>query len=323
MRNDTLEPLDVDGLICVEPPYFALRDLSRVAPGEIVADIPVEAPAGLQTTPLGISEIGRHLAIAGLCAASTVNPRPGRHFYLARAARGRWHLSAAATAALAAEGLTVRARAGFPAPRRAAAETALHAADGTLLATLDVEYDVMTRGVFARVVGEPVPDVPAAANPYARALPLEDLTVRGGHGSARLAVTPGMCPGHFAGHPVLPVATLSSGMTALVDAAVAARGTGARWRPVTWWLSAEKLAHAGQTVVFEGVVEHAAEDPKGAMGAAGALATFRGTARVGAETVAEGGVELVLVGEGAPPGAPWEAPGEDAAAYGPLPVQRF
>ncbi|MFD0153855.1 hypothetical protein ACFVID_31280 [Streptomyces sp. NPDC127132] len=300
MPNSITAPLDVDGLICVEPPYFALRDLRREAPGEVTAEIAVEADGGRQATPIGISEIGRHLAIAGLCAAATVNPREGRHFYLARAAKGSWHAPAAPQGAPAADGLTGRASAFFASPRRAVAATRLTDRDGTLLATLDVEYDVLPQPVFDRLLGDRVPDAPVTVNPYSLPMPLEGLEVRGGRGSATLTVTPEMCPGHFAGHPVLPVATLSVGMTTLVDHAVAVRGGHLRWLPVTWFLSAEKLAHAGETVVFEGEVTYAAEDPKGALGAAGAAARFRGTARVGSEIVAEGGVDLLLVGDDTP-----------------------
>ncbi|WP_329621006.1 hypothetical protein OG357_11235 [Streptomyces sp. NBC_01255] len=299
MPNSTTAPLDVDGLICVEPPYFALRDLRREAPGEVTAEIAAEADGGRQATPLGISEIGRHLAIAGLCAAATVNPREGRHFYLARAARGSWHAPATPQGAPVADGLTGSASAFFASPRRAAAATRLTDRDGSLLATLDVEYDVLAQPVFERVLGDRVPDAPVTVNPYSLPMPLEGVEIRGGHGTATLTVTPEMCPGHFAGHPVLPVATLSVGMTSLIDHAVAARGGHLRWLPVSWFLSADKLVHAGETVVFEGEVTSAAEDPKGALGAAGAAVSFRGTARVGSETVADAGVELVLVDDGA------------------------
>ncbi|MCX5393388.1 hypothetical protein [Streptomyces sp. NBC_00094] len=300
VETGTPGPLDVHGLICVEPPYFALRDLRREAPGEVTAEIPVEADGGRQATPIGISEIGRHLAIAGLCAAATVNPREGRHFYLARAARGSWHAPATPPGTHPVDGLIGRAGAAFSSPRRVAAGTCLTSRDGTLLATLDVEYDVLAQPVFERVLGDRVPDAPVTVNPYSLPMPLRQVEVRGGHGSAALTVTPEMCPGHFAGHPVLPVATLSVGMTTLIDHVVAARGRHLRWLPVTWFLSADKLVHAGETVVFEGEVTYAAGDPKGALGAAGAVASFRGTARVGSETVAEAGVDLLLVDDGVP-----------------------
>src|SRR5260370_12037832 len=84
------EPLDVPSVICVPRPYFALSDLRQITPGEVSADISAETDPMGQAVSIGIGEVGRHLAILGLCGAATVNPRSGRHFYLARTAHLQW-----------------------------------------------------------------------------------------------------------------------------------------------------------------------------------------------------------------------------------------
>ncbi|MFP2911776.1 hypothetical protein ACLESD_43490 [Pyxidicoccus sp. 3LFB2] len=281
--------------ICVRDPYFALKDVTVMGKGEVVARIPVQQDPDAEAGPISLAESGRHLAILGSCASALVAPKDGQHFYLACGARGTWLRPQAM--ARSTELLWGLARAEFTGKRTATAQTLLSLEDGTPLFRLEVDYNVLSAAAFTRLFGdarvemrrEPRRDdvqrtpeewAKLRQNPYSKPLALRDWRPDGESLNATLGpVTPEMCKGHFALHPVMPVAIVASGMTR-VATNLLRRLEGAPWarclaKDVR--LSANNLAFAGQTVTF-GAVRRSHE---------GADHTFSCQASVGERVVAE------------------------------------
>ncbi|MBT2427482.1 hypothetical protein J7F02_17845 [Streptomyces sp. ISL-112] len=275
-------PLDPSGLICVSRPYFALEDLRRIAPGRVVATVPVETDPGRQAAVMGVGEAGRHLAILGLCAASTINRSPGRFAYLARTARVEW--LAGPTLAPQQGPLVGHAKATFTTLRKATADTRLtDASTGEIIARMSVAYDVLPHQLLTRLLGAPTPTSAPPANPYREPIPLEHFRLDPATGtvSAELPVTTTLCPGHFDDHPVLPVAVAATAMTRLVDRAIEELYPHARWVAGPLTLQADGFAHAGETVTFTAT-------PIRGM-------TYRCIARTTTQTLASVDVQLVLI----------------------------
>jgi hypothetical protein len=255
--------------ICVRDPYFALKDVTVMGEGEVVARVPVQQDPDAEAGPISIAESGRHLAILGSCASALMAPKDGQHFYLACAARGQWLRPE--PMARATDLLWGLAKARFTGKRTATAQTLLSLEDGTPLFRLEVDYNVLSAAAFTRLFGEARVDMRREPrrddgvqrtpeewarlrqNPYSKPLALRDWRPDGESLNATLGpVTPEMCKGHFALHPVMPVAIVASGMTR-VATTLLRRLEGAPWaRCLTKdvRLSADSLAFAGQTVTF-------------------------------------------------------------------------
>ena len=234
--------------ICVTPPYYALGDLTSPAPGLAGATVPVQSPTGRQATLINLAEAGRHLAILGLCAAASTNPKTARHYYLAHRGLGRMYPPVGTLTTLHG---TARAR--MTGRNRAVAETELRDDDGNLVARLDLEYLVLAVPVFRRLMGPaPGPDAAEPANPYSLPAPLADVTADTRSATAKLAVEAAMCRGHFAGYPALPVSVAGFASFALFDHVLeAAAGPDARWQAGVYRLQADHLAAAGQTCAVD------------------------------------------------------------------------
>lgn len=255
--------------ICVRDPYFALKDVTVLSRGEVMARVPVQLDPGAEAMPISLAECGRHLAILGSCASAMVAPKDGQHFYLACGARGQWLQPNAQERAQ--DLLWALAQAEYTGKRTATARTLLSAADGTPLFKLEVDYNVLSAAAFTRLFGDArvemrrAPRAPDTVqrtpeewaklrqNPYSKPLDLRDWQPDGECIRATLGpVTPDLCKGHFAMHPVLPVAIVASGMTRAATE-LGRRLTGspeARFVAKDVRLSADSLAYAGQTVVF-------------------------------------------------------------------------
>ncbi|MEV6576392.1 hypothetical protein [Streptomyces sp. NPDC051577] len=276
--------LDVEDLICVTRPYFALEDLRAIAPGRAVATVPVEAERGLQAAVIGIGEVGRHLAILGLCAAATVNRKHGRHAYLARTARVEW--LAAPTLTPPSGPLVGHAQAIMDTAKHATADTRLtDAGTGEILARMSISYDVLPHKLLSRLLGELIPGSASSggAKPYTEPLPLRKLHCDPDTGavSAELSITAGMCAGHFDDHPVLPVAVAATAMSNLVDYGITQRHPNAHWVAGPLTLTADNFARAGQTLTFNAT-------PTQAMG-------YHCTAQLDGQTIAAVTIQLILV----------------------------
>lgn len=255
--------------ICVRDPYFALKDVTVMGQGELVARVPVQQDPDAEAGPISIAESGRHLAILGSCATATLAQKDGQHFYLACGARGQWLTQE--PMARSTDLLWGLAQAELTGKRTATARTLLSLADGTPVFRLEVDYNVLSAAAFTRLFGEARVDMrreprrddgvqrtpeewaKLRQNPYAKALALRDWRPDGEFLTASLGtVTPDMCKGHFALHPVMPVAIVASGMTRVattllrrLEAAPWARCVAKDVR-----LSADSLAYAGQQVTF-------------------------------------------------------------------------
>jgi hypothetical protein len=234
--------------ICVTPPYYALGDLTSPAPGLAGATVPVQSPTGRQATLINLAEAGRHLAILGLCAAASTNPKTARHYYLAHRGIGRMYPPVGALSTLHG---TASAR--MAGRNRAVAETELHDDDGNLVARLDLEYLVLSVPVFRRLMGTATAaDATGPASPYSKPAALADVAVDIRGGTAKLAVEATMCRGHFAGYPALPVSVAGYASFALFDHVLeAAAGPDARWQAGVYRLQADHLAAAGQTCTVD------------------------------------------------------------------------
>lgn len=253
--------------ICVRDPYFALKDVT-VLPGEVVARVPVQMVSEAEAMPIGLGEAGRHLAILGSCGAALVAPKDGQHFYLASAARGQWLQPSAQERGT--DMLWALAQAEYTGKRTCTARTLLSSSDGTPLFRLEVDYNVLSAAAFTRLFGEarqemrrePRPSdtvqrtpeewAKLRQNPYSKPLDLHDWSREGDNLSASLVVTPELCKGHFAMHPVMPVAVVAGGMTRMATTLGRSleMSPGARFVAKDVKLSADSLAYAGQKVVF-------------------------------------------------------------------------
>ncbi|MCE9668856.1 hypothetical protein LY474_13625 [Myxococcus stipitatus] len=294
--HTVLSAADLYPRICVRDPYFALKDVTVMGKGEVVARVPVQQDPDAEAGVIGIAEAGRHMAILGSCASALMAPKDGQHFYLACGARGEWLRREPMKRGN--ELLWGLAQASFTGKRTATARTLLSTPDGMPVFRLEVDYNVLSAAAFTRLFGEarvemrreprrddgvqrtPEEWARMRQNPYSKPLELRDWSSDGESISATLGpVTTEMCKGHFALHPVMPVAIVASGMTR-VATTLLRKLEGAPWarclaKDVR--LSADSLAYAGQTVNF-GAVRRSHD---------GANHTFTCQASVGERVVAE------------------------------------
>lgn len=268
--------------ICVRPPYFALSELCVRPDGTLTAGVMPELDPGPEAHPIALAEAGRHLAILGSCAAALRSPDAGRTFYLAVRAEGSWF--APPLTAERAGPLFASATAMFPDRRSARAETALHAADGSPLMSLTVDYKVLPEAAFHRIFR--VQSTPAAAervagpSPFHAALPLVEWRRAGEHMHARLpSVGPELCAGHFPELPALPVAVVAGGMLQVAQQLLRELVGADPLRCIAGEasLAAQELALAGETIDFTARCT----------GQRGRVYTFEGAARAGERTIAE------------------------------------
>ncbi|MEU5877067.1 hypothetical protein [Spirillospora sp. NPDC047279] len=252
--------LDVGELICVSKPYYALRDLVTTGPGMVEATVPVERPPGREATPITMAELGRHLAILGLCGAATVNPVAGRHFYLAGDAMVEW--LAPPTSERPSE-LHGRATTAFTSRRRTArAHTELLDASGAVLAQVRIDYTVISERTFEHLFPADPPLVPTQVNPYRGDLPFPEVEVIDGRVEADLLVEPDMCVGHFTDRPMLPVAVAAGGLATIGERLLRERaGTDDfTWSSTRMALQAQRLVRAGTKVTFVAKADPENED---------------------------------------------------------------
>lgn len=263
--------------ICVRDPYFALSEVRRVGDGELTARVPVEQETGAEASPINAAEVGRHLAILGSCAASLVNTKDGQHYYLARRARlERLHEGPLPRAT---ELLHGTARAEFREKRTATAYTRLTDARGLPLFSLEVDYNVLSAAAFLRLFqgarlemrreprAERGPRNTSAdfaalrQNPHREPPPLHGYVRDGECLKATLGpVSAELCKGHFALHPVLPVAVVMSGLSGLAGTLLRelVGNPSARYLVTRGEVRADSLAYAGESVTF-GAHRHGVE----------------------------------------------------------------
>jgi hypothetical protein len=77
------EEKDLQSLIAVTEPYFALSNTKITPKGFLTANFQVELKKHNEIPNISLSEAGRHLAILGSLALANSNTRKERHYYLA------------------------------------------------------------------------------------------------------------------------------------------------------------------------------------------------------------------------------------------------
>jgi 3-hydroxymyristoyl/3-hydroxydecanoyl-(acyl carrier protein) dehydratase len=266
--DEELSRQELYARICVRDPYFALHAVKVVGDGEVTAGVPVEQETAGECSPINAAEVGRHLAILGSCAASLVNPKEGQHYYLARRARlERLHEGPLPRATGLLRGT---AKADFKERRTATAQALLSSEEGQPLFSLEVDYNVLSAAAFLRLFqgarqdmrcesrarceaqGTPADFAAMRQNPHRQPPPLRDLVSEGECLKATLHVGAELCKGHFAMHPVLPVAVVMSGLSGLAGQLLGTLvgNPSVRYLVKQGEVRAESLAYAGETVTF-------------------------------------------------------------------------
>lgn len=254
-------------LIDVRPPYFAFQSVASDEPGTASAVVRAEQPLGHEDGPVSGAEAGRHLAILGACACSSVWEGTGTHFYLARRAKLLRHPHAVGN------GRTFRAIAratGARSGRETSAQGNLFVTDSERpLFTIDVTYQVLSRSLFQRVFASRRVDMRARPraeatephsaqaalrqNPYYEHLPLDFVERNPERVHARVpVVSASHCAGHFPQYPALPVAVLMHALTTMSGEALRVRwGDSARFRIMNADVYAERLVFPGESLQLE------------------------------------------------------------------------
>lgn len=259
--------VDFRSLIDVRSPYYALQAVETASAGVIQAKVLREQPLGHEVGPIASAEVGRHLAIAGACACSSIRQPAALHYYLAHRATIVRHHDPLADHAREFE---ITSQAVSSSQREARAHSTLTAVGREQpLYELDVTYKVLARSVFQRLFAAHKRELrarPRAAdaaadplqiarrdNPYVRLLPLQ-VTERSGEVIRAVLpeVTPAMCAGHFAMYPALPVAILMHTLSSLAGEALRERwGRSMRYRMQRADVYADQLAFAGERLEFD------------------------------------------------------------------------
>ena len=266
-------------LIDMRPPYGVLGGLELRRPGVVAARVVPEQPLGHEVGPLAAAEAGRHLAALGACACSSLRQDGGVHYFLGQHARLVRHH---------------RERTALPNPHfeavawvddtdaRQRREVSAHAmllesGSGAPLFELDISYRVLSQPVFQRVFaphrtyarGLPrqgsFADVECFAarrsSPDRKALPVEITRRTPESVRAKLrGVTDDLCAGHYPLYPALPVATLMQSLSSLCGEVLRVRwGNGTSYRVISADVSADRLAFAGERLLFEAAFREAAQ----------------------------------------------------------------
>ena len=226
--------------ICISRPYYAL--LNPTCSGHtFYASAVADLPLGAEVGPMSGAEISRHAAISGLCAAALAQEDDSRRFYLAQ----RAEYQGVPNSAPYGTPVTFAATLQSLGKRGARSEISVQTA-GNLLATLTVDYTILTEYAFSRLFRsryrptepQPVMNIELPGSAYSSG-------ERSVYEVAALPET--VCAGHFADHPALPVALL---MGQLGTAAWRLMGS-AGWRCVRASVNATDLCWAGERIRFE------------------------------------------------------------------------
>lgn len=229
--------------IGVRPPYFALRDLAFDGT-RFSALASAELPRRAEQTPMSAADIGRHGAIAGLCAVALSQRDETRRYYLASSAEYEGFYQDASEGPVQFE-----SEVGHLDKRSATAHVRASLA-GKTVATLDVSYTIFTETAFERLFrahAQPTETVALGeAAPYRSAL---QGTLERSADSLRLhvgAIPKEACMGHFEGFPCMPVAILMHELSGL-----AGQLMGCPYYVAQGTVEANDLLWAGSEAVFE------------------------------------------------------------------------
>jgi hypothetical protein len=239
--------------ICVRPPYFALRDLGWSG-GLLSATATAESSRTLEDGPMRAAELGRHGAIAGLCAAAlSQGERATRNYYLAQRADYRGYPSRAAYGAP----VRFNARVIDLGKRqvRALVQAVLLDAPTEPLMEVEVAYAILAETTFERVFRHR--RQPTQPSTRFRPLSAREVATDGLSAVSSFKAVPlEVCAGHFDNYPALPVAVALGEMCRVAGALFGRR----HFIPEAT-IEAEDLCWAGERVEFSASrVQDAASD---------------------------------------------------------------
>jgi hypothetical protein len=201
VASSALPRQDLLARICVRPPYYALHN-ERFTENIFSAEAVAELPQGLALGPMRPGDISRHGAIAGSCAVALHQRDTHRRFYLARKATYQGFPSEAPY------GSTVQFSAAVKELDKRRATAQVHAYVGaSLLATLEVEYSILSVTLFERLNAERR----RATSRLEHLKPVGEYPVQwqGETGIKMIPQVPqSACAGHFDDFPAAPVALL-------------------------------------------------------------------------------------------------------------------
>jgi len=215
--------------ICVQPPYFALEDVTL--DGELVeAFARPAAPSDCEDHVVNLLDAARHLAILGSCAASLRCPIPGKVYYplvkmhVPESHGRRPSLAGGQGEPLARVKLRARCTEFDLRSSRATAETELLDLQGNSLVALVVVYHVIPQEQFAvlfRSRAEATYEQ-SGIDPYVSWRTLPKIEHKDGVASVNLGkVLPENCLGHFVGYPAFPVSVMGRDAIQLIAEGVA------------------------------------------------------------------------------------------------------
>lgn len=210
----TLDVGQVIEKIAVQRPYFAFDVLYQTSDPDwaIWGDFKPEQPLGSESGPLTFSEITRHLATLGACAAtSQQNPNERMYHLVAHAV---WALHKPLLSTDRAATFTARARA-TDLPRKHMEAQIELLSGGQVMGDLTVSYQALSERVFdlAFVDNCSLSSPSPARSPYRRLFPLIVLSLKRHEITAcSVDFSAERCVGHFPDYPMWPVSGVISGM---------------------------------------------------------------------------------------------------------------
>lgn len=199
----------------VQPPYWAFKRVSGGADGVTASFIP-EHQMEDEIGPIAAAEAGRHLAILGSCAASSIADA-GRKYYLAvKATLTRAECWPGTGSELEATAEIVNLD-----RRQLKARAVLSA--GVPIFTLDCTYKILTAALFEKFYGgrRHCGNLIVTESPYRMPIPFGDLTeLPGGLAPTCGPVDENACAGHFPNFAAWPVAVVMHSLSRLAGRAL-------------------------------------------------------------------------------------------------------
>ncbi len=203
-------------LIEVTEPYYALTNLTIDDESVLKANVKKELDCDHEVKGMSYSEAGRHLAILGSLALANSNPVKEKHYYLAtKAYVKRVYQDSYEDIDHVAFMKTVLFN-----RKKGVANGHLKTANGKLVYTITVEYQVLSNSLFERMFKQHKQETPylEGYNPYRDSIPLFDLVKTNESCSATLGtINKDICVGHFDDYPALPVARIAQVLTSIAS----------------------------------------------------------------------------------------------------------
>ncbi|MBN1253276.1 MAG: hypothetical protein JXR51_00105 [Bacteroidales bacterium] len=234
--------------IAVQPPYFALKDLSIEKEGVIKAKIHKEQQKNNEICVIPAAEVGRHLAILGSCSISLKMPDNLKYYYLAINADVTRISCKNDDSELygTAETIYINKRNGY-------VETNLYNSFGVHLYNVVIKYYFMQNVMFEKIFDKykSAKILKHFGNPYLNEIKLQDYVIKNNKLEATLGpLEPYQCSGHFPNYEAIPIAILMHQMS-LAAGKLFAHIYGdenLKYLVLDGKIKADNLAFAGDTV---------------------------------------------------------------------------